>query len=363
MSRYQKWAPYVPVAQRRKHANIELDKLRKKGQTVEPVIITGRTIATTFWGKAWCDNLESYQDFENRLPRGRTYARNGSILDLQIKPKEIRALVSGSSIYQVKIDIKALPADVWKSLCGECSVGIDSLVELLQGRFDKGVMDRICRQDAGLFPKPSEIKLSCSCPDYAVMCKHVAAVLYGVGSRLDKKPELLFLLREVDQNDLVARIDKDLPLSKQGPDTEKLLETDDVSELFGLDMVAEVTGKSEKTARKEKPVKILGDQPALAEAPGPVKNRQDRTKTAKAGNVRPKPSTAKKEDAWQKIEKLIAQRNTSGYAEATSQLIDLRNKAKKTKKMEPFLNRLDALRIRHGRKKLFIAQLDAANIG
>ncbi len=146
------WAPYVPVAERRKMAQREIAKLRKKGYSVAPVTIEGRTIARTFWGKAWCDNLESYRDYENRLPRGRTYVRNSSVIDLQISALEIKAMVSGSSIYEVTIAIKALTPALWKSICKDCAGGIDSLIELLQGRFSKGVMERICRQNRGLFP-------------------------------------------------------------------------------------------------------------------------------------------------------------------------------------------------------------------
>lgn len=230
------WAPYVPVAERRKKAEREMEKLRKKGHTIAPVTIEGRTIARTFWGKAWCDNLESYRDYENRLPRGRTYARNGSVVDLQISALEIKAMVSGSSIYKVTVTIKALAPTLWRSICEDCAGGIDSLVELLQGRFSKGVMERICRQDRGLFPKPSEIRFSCSCLDGASMCKHVAAVLYGIGARLDGMPELLFRLRAVDENDLVADLDEALPFSNRPLDVGNVLETDDISALFGLDM-------------------------------------------------------------------------------------------------------------------------------
>lgn len=233
---YGGWAPYVPVAERRKQAEREVAKLRKKGHPVSPVVIEGRSIATTFWGKAWCDNMESYRDYESRLPRGRTYVRNGSVIDLQIAPLEVKALVSGSEIYKVTISIKALPAPLWQSLCRECAGGIDSLVELLQGRFSKGVMERLCRQDKGLFPKPADIKFSCSCPDGAWMCKHVAAVLYGIGSRLDETPELLFRLRNVNERDLVANLDRAVPLSKTAPDADKVLADEDLSSLFGLDM-------------------------------------------------------------------------------------------------------------------------------
>ena len=175
-------------------ASREMDKLKKKGHPVSPVVIEGRTIVKTFWGKAWCENLERYSDFENRLPRGRTYVRNGSVIDLQIAPGEIKALVSGSEIYKVTVKVAPVAKARWKSICKDCAGAIDSLVELLQGRFSKGVMERVCRQKTGLFPSPDEIQLSCSCPDWADMCKHVAAVLYGIGARLDQQPDLLFRL-------------------------------------------------------------------------------------------------------------------------------------------------------------------------
>ena len=234
--RYGGWAPYVPVAARRRQAEAEMRKLRKKGAAVSPVRIEGRTIASTFWGKAWCDNLESYRDYEYRLERGRSYVRNGSVVDLQIAPHEVTALVSGSEIYRVKVRIGEVAKAHWTALCADCSGGIDSLVELLQGRFSKGVMERICRQGSGLFPRPSEIKFTCSCPDHASMCKHVAAVLYGVGARLDESPELLFRLRAVDETELLGDLGRTLPDARKSPDAGKTLVGDDLAALFGLDM-------------------------------------------------------------------------------------------------------------------------------
>ncbi len=230
------WRPYVPVAERRRQAEREMARLKKKGHPVLPVTIQGRTIARTFWGKSWCDNLERYSDFSNRLPRGRAYARNGSVLDLQIASGEVTALVSGSEIYHVAVKVSAVPKARWTSLCTECAGAIDSLVELLQGRFSRGVMERICRQQTGLFPAPAEIEFSCSCPDWASMCKHVAAVLYGIGARLDEQPELLFKLRKVDEKELITRAGSGLALSKTGPAAGKVLADDGLSELFGLDI-------------------------------------------------------------------------------------------------------------------------------
>jgi uncharacterized Zn finger protein len=215
-----------------------MEKRRKAGHPVAPVTIAGRAIATTFWGQAWCDNMESYHDYENRLPRGRSYVRNGSVVDLQIAPGRVTAAVSGSELYDVTVTIKETPKAQWRSICADCAGGIDSLVELLQGRLSKGVMERLCRQQGGLFPRPSDIRFSCTCPDHALMCKHVAAVLYGIGARLDLQPELLFRLRAVDETDLVVHVDAALPMSKQRPAAGRVLATDDVSALFGLDMAA-----------------------------------------------------------------------------------------------------------------------------
>jgi len=241
------WRPYVPVAQRRRNAEKKLRKLIIKGQSADPVRIEGRTIVKSFWGKSWCTNLERYSDFANRLPRGRTYLRNGSVLDLRIAEGRVAALVAGSRLYRVAIDIEPLTTGRWKEVCRDCAGSINSLVELLQGRLSKAVMDRVCREDDGLFPAPAEIKLSCSCPDWAEMCKHVAAVLYGIGARLDQRPELLFALRGVDSGELLASAGQDLPLNTSAPNGANVLEEDDVAALFGLDMAAPI--RPEASAR------------------------------------------------------------------------------------------------------------------
>jgi uncharacterized Zn finger protein len=285
---YYEWPSYVTVAEKRRRAEQKLAKLRKRGQSFSPVRIEGRTIAKSFWGKAWCDNLERYSDYESRLPRGRAYVRNGSVLDLQIAKGEIAAMVAGSELYKIQIAIAPVTRSRWKAICRDCAGTVDSLVELLHGRFAKGVMDRVCREGDGLFPAPKEIKLSCSCPDWADMCKHVAAVLYGIGARLDEQPQLLFVLRDVDENELLASAGQDLALTRAAPNAAKVLDESDVAALFGLEM-AEAT---KTLAFRKRPQQSKGQKgrtlPARETKPAAKNNNQHRA--AQAG-ARPRQPT------------------------------------------------------------------------
>ena len=226
---------YVRVSDRRAQATRKVAKLRRSGREITPVELSGRTIATTFWGKAWCENLEAYSDYANRMPRGRTYVRNGSVVDLQIAPGRITALVSGSQLYEVELTIQPLDAATWQAIRGDCAGQIDSLVELLQGKLSRGVMEIVTRPRGGLFPTPAQIDLDCSCPDWATMCKHVAATLYGVGARLDHAPELLFSLRGVDPSEMVEQaIEHGMtrPPSARG----RTLAATDLASIFGVDI-------------------------------------------------------------------------------------------------------------------------------
>jgi uncharacterized Zn finger protein len=255
---YYRWRPYVPVAQRRANAARELAKLSKKaGTPVSPVVLEKRTIAHTFWGNAWCDNLEAYSDFANRLPRGRTYIRNGSVVDLQIAPGKVMARVAGSDLYKIEIKIKPLAAGLWKSIQKECAGKIDSLMELLQGRLSSAVMEIVTRPERGLFPTPREIELDCSCPDWADLCKHVAASLYGVGARLDQKPELLFLLRGVDASDLIRRASaaEAVRQSTQADGAPAMSESE-MAEVFGIELAP--------SSAKPLPVQTNHPHPTLA---------------------------------------------------------------------------------------------------
>lgn len=241
------WRPYVSQAQRKAKAANEATKLRKKGHACCPVVVEGRKLGRTFWGEAWCNNLEAYSDFANRLPRGRTYVRNGSVFDLQINKGRIEARVSGSEIYTVDVDIKPVDKKKWSALVASCTGQINSVVELLQGKLAKGVMEILCTQKGGLFPTPSEMKFTCSCPDWAGMCKHVAATLYGVGCRLDSQPDLLFELRGVDQMDLVSHASGKALTGKKVAAKERVLEAGSLGEVFGIELD---TGKASSRPRK-----------------------------------------------------------------------------------------------------------------
>lgn len=196
--------PYVPVAQRRQKAACEMAALRQAGVDVQPVQVRGKTIAGSFWGQAWCRHLEHFADFANRLPRGVTYLRNGSVCHLALSRGRVEALVSGSRIYRVEIAVTPLAIGPWNDILARCRGQIGSLLDLLAGRLSGGVMKVVTDPRDGLFPQPREMKFSCTCPDWADMCKHVAAVLYGIGARLDQQPELLFTLRGVDHLELLA---------------------------------------------------------------------------------------------------------------------------------------------------------------
>jgi uncharacterized Zn finger protein len=298
---YFEWPAYVSVAEKRRQAERQLAKLTKKGQLVTPVKIEGRAIANTFWGKSWCTNLERYSDFATRLPRGRSYVRNGSVLDLQIGKGKVVAMVAGSSLYKIRITIAPVAATRWKGICRDCAGAIDSVVELLQGRLAKGVMDRVCREGDGLFPSPGEIKLSCSCPDWADMCKHVAAALYGVGARLDEKPQLLFVLRGVDENDLLADAGKDLALTGAAPSAAKILDDSDVAALFGLEMAEPADSEARVPAapkrRQDSKMSKGGKMPAAKTAAAAKKSKPKDAARKKAARKKTILASARKAGA------------------------------------------------------------------
>jgi uncharacterized Zn finger protein len=235
---FEHFRPYVPVARRASQAARASQHLKKRGRELDPVLIEGkgRVIANSFWGEAWCTNLESYSDFANRLPRGRTYARNGSVIDLRISEGRVTALVQGRDLYEIEISVKPLAKKRWKSVVADCAGGVGSLVELLRGKLSQRVMQVVTRANTGLFPAPAEITMSCSCPDWALMCKHVAASLYGVGARLDRRPELLFTLRGLDPAELVTEAAAGGGLASRSVSRKPALATSDLAGLFGIEI-------------------------------------------------------------------------------------------------------------------------------
>lgn len=265
MSRRGYWGRYVPVAERRAKAQKRMKQLQKKGVDIRPVEIAGRKIAHTFWGKAWCDHIESFSDYANRLPRGRTYVRNGSVCHLDIEPGEISAMVSGSQIYTVTIGVDPLPSDQWEAVRNRCAGRIGSILELLEGRFSENVMDVVTDRETGLFPLPGQIHLDCSCPDWATMCKHVAAVLYGVGARLDEAPELLFRLRNVDHEELI-QADMDLGVGEAAPGDRRRIAEDDLGDVFGIELDADGEEAPEPVRPRKKKAAAKKSAPKAREA-------------------------------------------------------------------------------------------------
>lgn len=281
MAWYEQWRPYVSVAQRRRQARSEMAALRKKGVNIEPVEISGRKIARTFWGEAWCQHLESFSDYENRLPRGRTYVRNGSVCHLAIRRGTIEAKVAGQEVYNLKIEIKTLPKNKWEAVQSRCAGQIGSLLELLQGNLSDHVMEVVTDRENGLFPLPGEISFDCDCPDWAVMCKHVAAVLYGVGARLDTKPELLFELRGVNHEDLIAA-DAEAAVSQatRGGKSRRLA-AGDLSNVFGIELEAADSADAPEAAPMSP--KSRNKRPAAKAAKKKPTAKKKATKAAKKG--------------------------------------------------------------------------------
>ncbi|MDF7806545.1 hypothetical protein P4E94_03780 [Pontiellaceae bacterium B12219] len=229
---------YVSAAERRRRALQKIEQLRVEGEDIQPIEpFKTRGIAKSFWGRSWCRHLEKFSDYENRLPRGRTYVRNGSVCHLRIEPETAKAMVAGSEMYELSIHIEPLAPEKWDAIKNECKGKIGSLIELLQGKISDEIMETVTDRDTGLFPHPSEIHFNCNCPDWADMCKHVAAAMYGIGVRLDSEPELLFKLRGVHHEELIAvdtAID-DLTAGKRSR-RRRTLKTEDIGNVFGIEL-------------------------------------------------------------------------------------------------------------------------------
>ena len=261
------WPPYVPVADRRACAERQVELLARLGLRVQPVAISGRTVARSVWGRTWCQHLESFSDYANRLPRGRSYVRHGAVVHLELVPGRILSLVHGSETYHVEITVGALDAGRWQEMIRACAGQVDSLLALLRGEIPAAVMAVVADRDRGLLPRPGEIALACSCPDGARMCKHVAATLYGVGNRLDTAPELLFELRGVSPDQLLAGAGTTGPT----PDTADTdtLDDADLGEIFGLQLDDPATDAALTDAADVAPTDTADTADAAPTGPGP----------------------------------------------------------------------------------------------
>ncbi len=299
---YGGYPRYVSVAEKMARAKKALAKLEKKGLKVQPIAEFKGALAKTFWGKAWCEGLEKYADYENRLPRGRSYVRNGSVCHLALSKGLVKAKVAGPHLYDVEIQIEPLDKARWQAICAKCAGRVGSLVELLQGKLSKEVMQIICAPETGMFPSPNEIKFSCSCPDWAYMCKHVAAVLYGIGRRFDDEPDQIFLLRGVDSADL---LDQSLEATTEATADASELDVDDMGALFGIDLdmggatqdapgipASPAEAKPAKQAKKTKEAKAKQSKPEPAPKPEPKPDPKPAPKPAPKPEPKPAPATA-----------------------------------------------------------------------
>jgi len=322
------WRPYVSVGQRQANARWEMDQLRKKGRKIEPVVIEGRKIVKTFWGKGWCDHVESFHDYENRLPRGRTYVRNGSVCHLSIKKGKITAMVSGSDLYEINIKIEPLSKRKWNNLKKQCTGKIGSLLELLQGKLSDSIMKVVTDPQNGLFPQSKEISFDCDCPDWASMCKHVAAVFYGVGARLDTQPELLFLLRGVDHEELITADAENAVSAAVGEAGGKHLESDDLADIFGIDIEQKTTKISRKKVSPKKSSKKKATKKRAAKKS--VKKKSTKRKSAKKTSVKKK--AVKKKTVTKKPAKKKATKKKSVKKQAVKRVHPGRKFLKRTNK-------------------------------
>ena len=275
------FTPYVPVGQKLAQGNAAALALAKKEKrSPQPVRPPGREIAENFWGKAWCEHLKSMNDLDNRLDRGRRYLANGSVVDLVITPCVVKSLVAGSSTYHVAIHVKPLPPKDWERIKNEARKSIRSAMDLLSGKLSDSTIRVLTDPQKGIFPRADEVVFSCSCPDGAYVCKHVAAVFYGVGTLLDTRPELLFVIRDVDSSELVGLegIASSLGESLAGEST---LGDMDLEQMFGIEL--------DKAPRTEiPPPKRSKPKPKKKPARAPVPKAQ--TVDTKKSRGKPKPA-------------------------------------------------------------------------
>ena len=205
----------------------------------EPVIPHPHTrkMCLTWWGQEWCNNLESYADYRSRLERGRRYVRSNTVVDLKIFANQVKAKVQGTDLYEVTVDFaKPKPADIEKikKLTGNRIANVEML---LKGNFPDELKELFTQNKPGLFPTPEEIKFDCDCLDWADMCKHVAAVMYGIGIRIDADPLQFFKLRGIDIDEFLTQVvdDKVANMLKNiDVKSDRIMKDANVATIFGI---------------------------------------------------------------------------------------------------------------------------------
>lgn len=343
MSYWNYYPRYVSVGEKRARAAKKLKQLKKKNPAIKPIMIEGRTIARTWWGKSWNHNLERYADYSNRIGRGRSYVRHGAVLDLQIRPGQIESLVQGtrSKPYTVIINIKGINKKIWQNIKANCADKLDSLQKLLAGNFPKALGEIFTAQGQGLFPSPEEIEFNCSCPDWAYMCKHVAATLYGIGARLDDSPGLFFILRKVNVDDLIHQTiaDQSYNLLKRAEKTsDRMIVESDLSGMFGIDMEDVIEFNPPKNdekasrGRKTSPKAVKPANTKLAKRKPELKTgskkKARRTSSENTGLKKTIKSTPAKTPKKKPVKKAFARTNTTGLTD-TARILNIIKRSKK----------------------------------
>ncbi len=282
------WYQYESSNERKARGQQDLARRCKQGEELVSLVVPqgSRKLVSTFWGKAWCQHLEKYKDYEYRLPRGRSYLRQGLVYNLSVEAGLVTAQVLGSSMYEVSVQIAPLPAEAWAGMQAACAGQVGSLLDLLSGNLGAGVMEVICDRDKGIFPAPKEIKMSCTCPDWADMCKHVAAVMYGVGVKFDTDGALFFRLRQVDPADLLAAGAQELLSSSEGAGDG--LSGEDLSALFGIELAGEEAAAVPQEQAPSRPIKEI--QTLVS----PKKKKKPAIKAKPKAAVKSKPKVPKK---------------------------------------------------------------------
>lgn len=231
-----------------------IDELKEKARKAtkkeyHPVVLSSRTISSSWWGKAWCSNIDLYADQYNRLDRGKKYVRADCVVDLEINGGTVEAKVVGSrkTPYDVKVTIDPIKAENYERITSIAEGKLKSMEALESGEFPKEYQELFTMKESGLFPKLGEIHFYCSCPDSSRICKHIAAVLYAIGSRLDDDPFLFFSLRGIDVKEFAGRIiKKEAARIWQGVesklDKERVISEDEARHLFGYEIPPECGG-------------------------------------------------------------------------------------------------------------------------